>query len=65
MTGHPLRKSQKQKAHLVPKTVCLLDQANLNVDDQEEDEGQNDEYTIKEEMILVKGEFDSLISVEI
>ena len=64
LTGHPLRKrkapSSKQKAHVVPKTVFLLDQVNLNADDEEEDDSQNDEYTIKEEMILVKGEFDLL-----
>ena len=44
----------------MPKTVFLLDQANLNADDKEEDNSQNDEYTIKEEMILVKGELDLL-----
>ena len=40
--------------------MFLLDQVNLNADDEEdlEDDSQNDEYTIKEEMILVKGEFD-------
>jgi len=43
----------------VPKTV-FLDQANLNADDEEEDNSQNDEYTSKEEMILVKGELDLL-----
>lgn len=52
--------SLKKKAHVVPKTVFLLDQANLNADDKEEDNSQNDEYTIKEEMILVKGELDLL-----
>ena len=62
LTGHPLRKrkapSSKQKAHVVPKTV------NLNADDEEEDDCQNDEYTIKEEMILVKGEFDLLTGAD-
>lgn len=43
----------------MPKTV-FLDQANLNADDEEEDNSQNDEYTSKEEMILVKGELDLL-----
>ena len=69
-TGHPLRNrkapSSKQKAHVVPKTVFLLDQVNLNADDEEdlEDDSQNDEYTIKEEMILVKGEFDLLTGAD-
>ena len=61
VTGHSLPKrktpTSKQTAQ-VPKTVFLLDQGNLNTDDQDEDEGQNDEYIIKEEMILVKEEFD-------
>lgn len=52
--------SLNKKAHVVPRTVFLLDQANLNADDKEEDNSQNDEYTIKEEMILVKGELDLL-----
>lgn len=57
-TGHPLRKrkvpSSKQKVHVVPKTVFLLDQANLNADDEEEDVKMMN--TIKEEMILIRGE---------
>ena len=70
LTGHPLRNrkapSSKQKVHVVPKTVFLLDQVNLNADDEEdlEDDSQNDEYTIKEEMILVKGEFDLLTGAD-
>lgn len=32
----------------MPKTVFLLDQANLNADDKEEDNSQNDEYTIND-----------------
>lgn len=52
--------SLNKKAHVVPKTLFLLDQANLNADDKEEDNSQNYEYTIKEEMILVKGELDLL-----
>ena len=67
VTGHPLRKrkapASKQKTEVVPKTVFLLDQGNLNIDDEEE--GQNDdEYVIKEEMILVKGEFDLLAGAD-
>lgn len=58
VTGHALRKikapASKQKTHVVPKTVFLLDQGNLNIDDEDDDEGQIDEYVIKEEMILVK-----------
>ena len=68
LTGHPLRNrkapSSKQKGHVVPKTVFLLDQVNLNADDEEEDGSQNDEYTIKEEMILVKREFDLLTGAD-
>ena len=68
LTGHHLRKrnapSSKQKAHIVPKTVFLLDQVNLNADDEKEDDSQNDEYTLKEEMILVKGEFDLLTGAD-
>jgi len=68
VTGHPLRKrkvpASKQKTHVVPKTVFLLDQGNLNIDDEDDDEGQNDEYVIKEEMILVKGEFDLLAGAD-
>ena len=71
LTGHPLRNrnapSSKQKGHVVPKTVFLLDQVNLNADDEEDLEGRsskNDEYTIKEEMILVKGEFDLLTGAD-
>lgn len=64
LTGHPLRKrkapASRQKAHVVPKTVFLLDEVKINVDDEEEDAGENEEYIIKEEMILVKGEFDLL-----
>ena len=48
----------------MPKTVFLLDQVNLNADDEEEDDSQNDEYTIKEEMILVKREFDLLTDAD-
>ena len=46
--------------------MFLLDQVNLNADDEEdlEDDSQNDEYTIKEEMILVKGEFDLLTGAD-
>ena len=47
--------------------MFLLDQVNLNADDEEDLEGrssQNDEYTIKEEMILVKGEFDLLTGAD-
>ena len=57
----------KANPHFVPKTVFLLDQVNLNADDEEDLEGrssQNDEYTIKEEMILVKGEFDLLTGAD-
>jgi len=68
VTGHPFRKrkapASKQKTHVVPKTVFLLDQGNLNIDDEDDDEGQNDEYVIKEEMILVKGEFDLLTGAD-
>ena len=68
LTGYPLRNrkapSSKQKGHVVPKTVFLLDQVNLNPDDEEEDDSQNDEYTIKEEMILVKREFDLLTGAD-
>lgn len=68
VTGHPLRKrkapASKKKTQVVPKTVFLLDQGNLNIDDEDEDEGQNDEYVIKEEMILVKGEFDLLAGAD-
>ena len=62
VTGHPLQKrkapASKQKTYVVPKTVFLLDKGNLNTDYEDDDDGQNDEYVIKEEMILVKGEFD-------
>ena len=44
--------------------MFLLDQVNLNADDEEEDDSQNDEYTIKEEMILVKREFDLLTGAD-
>ena len=69
VTGHPLRKrkapASKQETQVEPKTVFLLDQGNLNIDDEEEEEGQNDdEYVIKEEVILVKGEFDLLAGAD-
>lgn len=68
LTGGPLRKrkapSLNQKVHVVPKTVFLLDQANLDADDKEEDNSQNDECTIKEEMISVKGKFDLLTGAD-
>ena len=44
--------------------MFLLDQVNLNADDEEEDDSQNDEYTIKEEMILMKREFDLLTGAD-
>lgn len=46
------------------RRLFLLDQANLNADDEEEDNSQNDECTIKEEMISVKGKFDLLTGAD-
>ncbi|KAJ7354986.1 G2 M-phase specific E3 ubiquitin protein ligase [Desmophyllum pertusum] len=69
LTGHPLRKRKapatKLKVQVVPKTVYLLDKVIHEADSDEEDANHHDqEYIIKEEMILVKGEFDLLTGAE-
>ena len=46
MSARAHDRNSKQRAHVVPKTVFLLDQVNLNADDEEEDDSQNDEYTM-------------------
>ena len=46
MSARAHDRNSKQRAHVVPKTVFLLDQVNLNADDEKEDDSQNDEYTM-------------------
>ena len=53
LTGHPLRKRKR-----------LLQSKRRILEEDLEDGSQNDEYTIKEEMILVKGDFDLLTGAD-
>ena len=70
LPGHTLRKRKapattaKKKAAVLPKTVFLLDEPTGHSDSGPEDGSDDHEYVIKEEMILVKGEFDLLTGAD-
>ena len=52
----PAKSSNKKNKQSIPKTVYLLD--NISGGDDEDAEVDDYEYAIKDEMILLKGEFD-------